>query len=248
MEEKPLYRVRVDQVDETFVCIPGDRRGILYPDVEGAFPTLDAFKAYHSLGFGLGDGALPILDMVSVTVGERLYETFDAYLDARDKADPCGSIEERSAKAFWHAQRLIFSTKARHREEVWHIPTRLVGGRGREVTLWNPETGEEKTVLSASIVDITDNYNTQILHQGEVCLYVWGAIQTRSGHRTPTPVDSIERCADKPVGPRVTYRGRHCHYKWKCRQYALIYDPKIGADRKVSFKSLTWIDPKPEAL
>jgi len=242
---KPLYRAKVQGIDATFVCIPGDLRGIFYPDVDAPFPTPEAFEAYHSCGFGLGDGALPIMDMEHVTVGERLYASIEEYWDAREKADPEGAIEGQSVQEFRSHIRQTFSKKVRHQDREWFAPRYSTR---RRTLLWDPVSGEEKTVREAALVDLDDNARTQILHQGEVCLYLHGHVTSRDGTRSKLDRSLIQKCADQPVGPRVTYRGRECHYKWKCAAYALVYDPKIKADRKVSMKALTWIDPQPNVL
>lgn len=138
-----------------------------------------------------------------------------------------------------------FGPEVRYGEKVYHLqeePGFPWQRQGRTRRILDPNTKEEHVVPWKALVYLEENATAQVLLDGQVCSAepdFWSTCVTRpDGTITQVARENRVLVADKPVGTPVLFKGRVCHQKWTTRPYALIYDPKIQADRKVRVKSL----------
>jgi len=232
---------------------PGENRVIVYPDPRNPKGLMDSFLTYRSYGFGFHDGALPIMDKADrFKDPQPAYDSLDAYLDDRHRVDPDGKIEMASAAEAEAIRLGIIASSAsrdvRYKDKVY----RAWDGGGRYRELFTDDPQDTFRAPWKALVYLSQNKRVQVLFEGEVCDMdpLFRTLTRRNGDRLRMERDDprLTYCADQPVGPRVKYRGRICHYKWATKPYALIYDPSINADRKVTIKALAWIDPRPEVF
>lgn len=256
----PIYRHDGLRI---LVQYEGGTRGVGLQDFEKLGPR-NAYRAWWDIFGPEGSGAVPVLDKVHFEdcLGqEPAYPNFEAYLEATTadkvpvtKEDYTRWREEWGRVTMGDTQ--WFGPKVRYGEKVYHLQEESGfpwQRQGRMRRILDPDTKEERTVPWKALVYLEENASAQVLIEGRVCAAEpepWSTGVTKPDGTT-IHVERVGRVlvADKPFGTPVLFEGRVCHLKWTTRPYALVYDPKIGADRKVLLKSLrddANCTPKPE--
>jgi hypothetical protein len=227
---------------------PEYTKGIAAPDIE----RLGYEKSYKAMwdmfpGWKM-NGMLPILDreVFIEKLGALVYADFEEYCNTADATgEPVGAIDKwwkewfRGSVTPGH-EHYFFGPYVRYEDKLYHAQGRVSGGYLR---VYDADTDEKRLVKWKGVVYLEENKRNQVWMNGEVC---WvenphgpTLVVTKPDSSVVTvPREQVEFCADKPVGTRATYRGREVWFKWTTKPYALIFDPLIGVDRKVSIKSL----------
>lgn len=243
----PDFKILIDY-------LPGRERGIGVLD----FEKEGAEGAYQAMwnvvpGYQLGTGVLPIIDLEHfqhILTSDPVYSDHEAWLTAT--AGIHFSTEDFTRWAnkwgvgflgstLWYGPKVRYEDKEYHVQEAaryaWQSPgcTRMI---------LDPETKETREVPWKALVYLEDNAKEQVLLDGQVCsadpnsfgdtLYV-----TRpDGTALHLEKSNATWVADQPVGTPMLFEKRQVYFKWTTKPYALVYDPKIGADRKVKIARL----------
>lgn len=239
-----------------------DTRGIGVADMSlGAKAAMLAMWDLWPLLGGYG-GVLPIVDRECF---EHLLTTEPAY-SSWDKwfADPLVKQEldllnehEREWRQEWSG---IFEAvhfrvhyeRVRYEDRVYLVEplTGWVSNFHRVKTrrIFDPDNleGEGQVVPWKALVYLEETAREQVYYNGMVCSSDMAndlfstTVHCPDGTTVQIPQEEQKklRCANQPVGEIRRYKGREVWFKWNTRPYALVYDPLIGADRKVRIKDL----------
>lgn len=231
---------------------PGQARGIGMPDL-ARLGLQRAYEAMWDLWPWWGEGMLPILDKVcfaDVLGDEPVYASHDEYRAATLEVDQTFVTGDwrrwrdewgiKSVGAVWW-----FGPEVRYGPKVHHLQSQGWPARGRFRTILDPATRITTTVHWKALVYLEENARSQVLLDGQVCF-----AEREWWHKGPRRVtrpdgavievaeEDLNHVADQPVGEPMIFQKRLCHLKWTTRPYALVYDPEVGADRKVPCRSL----------
>jgi hypothetical protein len=227
---------------------PKYTRGIAYPDIERLGYEKSYKAMWHLFPGWKMNGMLPILDREAFIekLGALVYADFEEYYHTADATwEPVGAIDKwwkewfRESVAQGH-ESCFYGPYVRYKDRLYHGQGRVSGGY---VRLYDADKDKSLFVKWKSVVYLEENKRNQVWMNGEVC---WvenphgpSLVVTKPDSTVVTvPRESVDFCANKPVGTPATYRGRKVWFKWTTKPYALIFDPLIGADRKVSVKSV----------